>query len=141
MTLLVVPCRRKTGEPLSPEPTPAERALYEAILEEVRRRADAPASTRRALRFLMEAAGSSPHAALSSLRRSTLEDGAGPEGDTPEEEAPLALPRLVGLATGAPFRYRYPLMTSKCILCWIGLDTIRAIRLEARCGRCSRAID
>lgn len=83
------------------EPTPAERALYEAIVEEVRHRAEAPAATRRALRSLMEAAGSSPHAALSSLRRSTPEEGDGPEGDAPEEETPLASPRLVELAEQA----------------------------------------
>jgi SNF2 family DNA or RNA helicase len=83
------------------EPTPAERALYEAILEEVRLHAQAPASTRRALRFLMEQAGSSPHAVLSSLRRATPEDGAEAEADVSEEKAPLALPRLVELAEQA----------------------------------------
>ncbi|MFL5343147.1 MAG: DEAD/DEAH box helicase [Hyalangium sp.] len=83
------------------EPTPAERALYEAILKEVRQRAQAPASSRRALRFLMEAAGSSPHAALSSLRRSPLEEGSGSEAHAPEEDAPLALPHLVELAQQA----------------------------------------
>lgn len=51
------------------EPTDAERALYEAIIAEVRRVQAAPAAARGGLRFLMEAAGSSAQAALHALQR------------------------------------------------------------------------
>jgi SNF2 family DNA or RNA helicase len=51
------------------EPTDAERALYEAIVAEVRRAQAAPAAARGGLRFLMEAAGSSAQAALHALQR------------------------------------------------------------------------
>jgi SNF2 family DNA or RNA helicase len=83
------------------EPTPPERELYQAILQEVRHRADAPASTRRGLRFLMEAAGSSPDAALHTLLRPASGDGAADEATAEPALAPLGTPRLVELARAA----------------------------------------
>jgi SNF2 family DNA or RNA helicase len=81
------------------EPTPPERELYQAILQEVRLRADAPAAIRRGLRFLMEAAGSSPDAALHTLLRPAADDSAADEAIA--EPAPLGTPRLVELARAA----------------------------------------
>ncbi|HYH95362.1 DEAD/DEAH box helicase [Hyalangium sp.] len=95
------------------EPTPAELALYQAILEEVRRRATAPAATRHHLRFLMEAAGSSPHAALHTLLRSASDDS--PE-EEPSTEVPtpatgtLRLLELARAAASAPSRKTERLM-------------------------------
>lgn len=62
------------------EPTDAERALYEAIIAEVRRVQAAPAAARGGLRFLMEAAGSSAQAALHALQRASRSHTAD-EGD------------------------------------------------------------
>jgi SNF2 family DNA or RNA helicase len=83
------------------EPTAPERELYQAIVEEVRRRASAPAAIRRGLRFLMEAAGSSPHAALQTLLRSCPEDSTGEESAGEPGPAPLGTPRLLKLARAA----------------------------------------
>ena len=80
------------------EPTPAERALYQAIVEEVRHRATA---TRRGLRFLMEAAGSSPHAALHTLLRSASEDSPQEEPSTEVPTPATGTPRLLELAQAA----------------------------------------
>jgi SNF2 family DNA or RNA helicase len=83
------------------EPTPAEQALYQAIVEEVRRRATAPAATRRSLRFLMEAAGSSPHAALHSLLRPGASETEEPPAPQDAAGAPPGASRLVELARAA----------------------------------------
>jgi SNF2 family DNA or RNA helicase len=84
------------------EPTPPERALYQAIVEEVRAQASAPAATRRGLRFLMEAAGSSPQAALSTLLRTRSEDSAAEEPTGPP--APASLLELAQAAASVPSR-------------------------------------
>jgi SNF2 family DNA or RNA helicase len=83
------------------EPTEPERELYQAIVQEVRRLATAPAATRRTLRFLMEAAGSSAHAALHTLLRASSEEV--PPEDSPGEPelAPPGSPHLVELARAA----------------------------------------
>ncbi len=81
------------------EPTGPELALYQAIIDEVRRLADAPAATRRSLRFLMEAAGSSPQAALHSLLRATPEEE--PGWEEPVEVSRIATSRLRELAQAA----------------------------------------
>jgi SNF2 family DNA or RNA helicase len=92
------------------EPTDAERALYEAIVAEVRRVDTAPAATRGGLRFLMEAAGSSAQAALHALQRAspTGDSGHGDGDHASGEEAAVAgsavLLRLARAAAAVPAR-------------------------------------
>ena len=92
------------------EPTGAERALYEAIVAEVRRLQDAPAAARGGLRFLMEAAGSSAQAALHALLRAPRpgDDDQGDDDDRVSGDAAAAgepsLLRLARAAAAAPAR-------------------------------------
>ncbi len=87
------------------EPSDAERALYEAIVAEVRRVATAPAAARGSLRFLMEAAGSSAQAALHALLRTSRpeEDDGGDDDDrvSGDEAAAVGKPLLLRLARAA----------------------------------------
>ncbi len=86
------------------EPTEAEQVLYQAILTEVRRCAEAPATRRLGLRFLMEAAGSSPQAALHTLTRAGSEDPSSesePGGVAPNKPV---LRELARVAASAPSR-------------------------------------
>jgi SNF2 family DNA or RNA helicase len=87
------------------EPSDAERALYEAIVAEVRRVQAAPAAARGGLRFLMEAAGSSAQAALHALLRAPRagdDDGGGDDDDQMSgDEAAAGKPLLLRLARAA----------------------------------------
>jgi SNF2 family DNA or RNA helicase len=91
------------------EPTDAERALYDAIVAEVRRVAVGPGVARGSLRFLMEAAGSSAQAALHSLLRTARppddqedDDDAGHDADRVSgDEAAAGKPLLLRLARAA----------------------------------------
>lgn len=96
------------------EPTDAERALYEAIIAEVRRAQAAPAAARGGLRFLMEAAGSSAQAALHALQRTSRPPAAGDDSGVSDDDQvsedglaaagkPLLL-RLARAAAAAPAR-------------------------------------